>query len=113
MSDPPKRRRRWFQFSLRTLLIGVTLAAIPCGYVGWQVKIVRERKEMLKDFMARGGICTASEPQRAPLIRRLVSDEWIAAIALPDALGNEYKMKVKAVFLEAQVTGFLEAPLVR
>jgi hypothetical protein len=27
-ADPPKRKRRWFQFSLRTLLIGVTLLAI-------------------------------------------------------------------------------------
>ena len=24
-ADPPKRKRRWFQFSLRTLMIGVTL----------------------------------------------------------------------------------------
>jgi hypothetical protein len=30
-ADPPKRKRRWFQFSLRTLMIGVTLAAFPCG----------------------------------------------------------------------------------
>ncbi len=95
------------------MLIGVTLLAVPCAFVGWQAKIVSERKAMLKDFMAHGGVCTASEPQRAPLIRRLVSDEWIAAIALPNALGNEYKMKVKAVFPEAQVTDFLEAPLVR
>jgi hypothetical protein len=37
-------KRRWFQFSLRTLLIGVTLLAVPLGYVGWQAKIVRERQ---------------------------------------------------------------------
>jgi hypothetical protein len=42
-ADPPKRKRRWFQFSLRTLMIGVTVLAVPCGYVGWQAKIVRER----------------------------------------------------------------------
>ena len=33
--SPPKRRRRRFQFSLRTLMIGVTLLAVPCAYVGW------------------------------------------------------------------------------
>jgi hypothetical protein len=32
-----------FQFRLRTLLIAVTLLAVPLGYVGWQAKIVRER----------------------------------------------------------------------
>jgi hypothetical protein len=42
-AEPPNRKRRWFQFSLRTLLIGVTLVAVPLGYFGWQVKIVRER----------------------------------------------------------------------
>jgi hypothetical protein len=46
-ADPPKRKRRWFQFSLRTLMIVVTLLAVPCAYVGWQTKIVRERKAVL------------------------------------------------------------------
>ncbi len=32
-SKPPKRKRRWFQFSLRTMLIGVTLIALACGYI--------------------------------------------------------------------------------
>ena len=27
-AEPPKRKRRWFQFSLRTLLIVVTLLAV-------------------------------------------------------------------------------------
>jgi hypothetical protein len=32
----------------------VTLLAVPCGYVGWQTKIVRERKELLR-FVVDGG----------------------------------------------------------
>jgi hypothetical protein len=39
-ADPPKRKRRRFQFTLLSLPIVVTLLAIPCGYVGWQAKIV-------------------------------------------------------------------------
>ncbi len=39
----PKRKRRWYQFSLRSLMVVVTLLAVPLGYVGWQAKIVRER----------------------------------------------------------------------
>jgi probable HAF family extracellular repeat protein len=37
-TERPKRNHRWFHFSLRTLLIGLTVfALIPCGYniVGW------------------------------------------------------------------------------
>jgi hypothetical protein len=33
--DLPKRQRRWFQFSLRTLLIGITLLAAASVYVGF------------------------------------------------------------------------------
>ena len=31
-TEPPKRKRRWFQFRLRTLLIGVTLLAAACPF---------------------------------------------------------------------------------
>jgi hypothetical protein len=30
-AGPPKRKRRWYQFSLRTLLIGVTVVALLAG----------------------------------------------------------------------------------
>ncbi len=31
-----KPKRRWYQYRLRTLMIVVTLLAVPLGYVGWQ-----------------------------------------------------------------------------
>jgi hypothetical protein len=47
-ADLPKRKRRWFQFRLRTLLIGVTLFCVVVGgYIGWQTKIVRARQAWL------------------------------------------------------------------
>src|SRR5207237_1358568 len=33
----PKRRRRWGQFSLRTLMIVLMIAAIPCAWVGRRI----------------------------------------------------------------------------
>jgi hypothetical protein len=33
-AEPPKPKRRRFQFRLRTLMIGVTLLAVPCAYAG-------------------------------------------------------------------------------
>jgi hypothetical protein len=32
--DPPKRKRRWFQFSLWTLLILTVACAVACGWLG-------------------------------------------------------------------------------
>jgi hypothetical protein len=43
---------RRFQFRLRTLMIVVTLLAVPLGYVGWQVKIVREWRAELSRVVA-------------------------------------------------------------
>ncbi len=39
-----KPRRRWLQFRLRTLLVGVMLLAIPCAYVGHEAAIVTKRR---------------------------------------------------------------------
>jgi hypothetical protein len=44
-ADPPKRKRRRFQFSLRTLMVGVTLLAVACGYVALEARIAKERRE--------------------------------------------------------------------
>ena len=63
----PKRKRRWFQFSLRSLMIGVTLLAVACAYVVWQVKIVAERRALLLPTFRRSrrkfpGGCRRGEP---------------------------------------------------
>ena len=36
--------RRWFQFSLRTLLLFVMVAGILFGCIAWDLKIIRERR---------------------------------------------------------------------
>jgi hypothetical protein len=80
-AEPPKRKRRWFQFSLRTLMIVVTLLAVACAYVGWQEKIVRERqawKDNPKFYVEMG----QQVPSNLPWIRRLLGDSdcmWIIA----------------------------------
>jgi len=42
-----KPRRRWYQFSLRTLLIVVTLSAVPLGWVGWKVEQGRRQRAVI------------------------------------------------------------------
>ena len=48
MEEMPKRR--WLTFSVRTLLIAVT---IFCVWLSWQVSIVRERKAVRKILQER------------------------------------------------------------
>ena len=42
----PKRKRRWYQFSLRTLMIVVTLVAAQCAFVAW---VIRDRDRLIQE----------------------------------------------------------------
>ena len=53
-AEPKKPRRRWFQFRLRTLLIGMMLLSVPLGDVAHELRIVAERKAWF-DGDYRGG----------------------------------------------------------
>jgi hypothetical protein len=105
-ADPPKRKRRWFQFSLRTLMIVVTLLAVLCGYVGWQAKIVRHRRELIRQVVAAGsyvGFDFALELKDSiPWLRRLLGDEPIRLFGLLGATGDK-REEISAAFPEADV----------
>jgi uncharacterized membrane protein YcjF (UPF0283 family) len=47
-ADAPKRKHRWFQFSLRTLMIVVTQLAVLCGTVTW-VRLLLQSNDNLLD----------------------------------------------------------------
>lgn len=112
MPDQPSHRRR-FQFRLRTLMIGVTLLAVPCGYFGWQAKIVRERKAMRIETEQHGtetidfdGIVWNPESKPKPsLVRRWMGDKALfeADVQLRD-LDSPYTARIKEVFPEATIS---------
>src|ERR1700676_5457431 len=52
----PKSRRRWYQYSLRTLLIFVTLAGCALGWLGPKVQQARYQQAAV-DMIARQGGC--------------------------------------------------------
>ena len=90
MNDKP--RRRWFNFSLRTMFVVVTLM---CGWLGWESSIVRQRQALRKALEANPTvqITTASawadrypggamgQPAATiPVVRRWLGDEAIQEI---------------------------------
>ena len=116
-AEPPTRKRRWFQFSLRSLMIVVTLLAVPLGYVGWHVKTVRTRKAFQERLELQGGwVYVASDSRRfawhpapigsleLPWIRQHLGDE--AAIVVYVPTGDEYNedyAEASRLFPEASI----------
>jgi hypothetical protein len=103
----PKRKRRWFQFSLRTLLVAVTVSAVPLGYVGWQAKIVRERKALV-DWIARNGgkvypLRSDNADDQPPFVRRLLGDRPIGAIMFEKPITIEGLHSIQARIPEAEI----------
>jgi hypothetical protein len=88
----PEPKRRWFQFKLRTLLIGMTLLAIPCGYVGQQKAIVMHRaaeRQWLEQhgarFFVNGKIDILPDvPLHPSPLRMMLGDCDVSFIRLPD-----------------------------
>ena len=96
-------------------MIGITLfALIPCGYVGWQAKIARERTGTRDDILRRGGIVHADVIDRTGTgrvyvsrlswIRELLGDHAMEWIILPIGATLEEEERVKSLFPEAQVS---------
>ena len=87
--DRTKRKLHWFQFGLRTLLIGVAMLGVPCAHVGSQARIARERSAWMRDHLGSTliyhrsptHIAAFGDPKFAPpLIRRWLGDpavQWI------------------------------------
>jgi hypothetical protein len=112
-AEPVKRRS--CKFSLRTLIIAVTLLAVPLGYVGWQAKIERERLAMRDWIRSNGGYfptSTSSEGFYGSELSRW-SGSWIRGrlgdfdavyVVVPNGTSDEKLCQVKAVFPDAEVT---------
>ena len=83
------RRRRWHQYSLRTLLILITVICCGLGWVGVKVQQGRKQKEVVDAFTKAGGIFgyeyqydanrrwhRDAEPPGPPWLRSLLGDDF-------------------------------------
>jgi hypothetical protein len=103
MDSEPKRKRRWYQFRLRTLLIGVTLVA-ACAYVGRQAKIVRERQAWRANPRFWEPITNVEIIKSSiPWIRRLLGDSDCICITAVDGVTDTELDACRSAFPEADV----------
>jgi hypothetical protein len=104
MADQPTPSRR-FQFRLRTLMIGVALLAVACAYLGWQAKIVRERRAELSRVveMRLVGIDGSDEERIIPWIRCALGDKRVASIKMLVGTDAAELDRLRILFSEAKV----------
>jgi hypothetical protein len=104
--DAPKRKRPWFQFSLRSLMIFTMVVAVACGWVGWQAKVVRDRKSELNRAvnMRLIGIDSDDQAKAIPWVRRLFGDVSVNSISMPPDTTIDELKRLRALFPESRVT---------
>jgi hypothetical protein len=92
-ADPPKRKRRWFQFSLRSLLIFVAICAIPCGWFGARMERATKQKAAVEAIVKAGGSVRydyerdatgnwipVAEPHAPKWLRNLLGDDFFSTV---------------------------------
>ena len=86
---------RWYQFSLRSLLIFVTLWAIPCSWLGVKMKQAREQKAAVEWILGAKGFVKydyetqGATPPGPAWLRRLLGDDFFAHVSRVDLMGPE------------------------
>ncbi|HEV3415637.1 MAG TPA: hypothetical protein VG056_02440, partial [Pirellulales bacterium] len=112
-TELPNRKRR-FQFSLRTLLIGVTLLAVLCAYVAREVKIAKERRKAVETYeplreivktVWRGGNEYESRDVliEAPWPLRWFGEDGYKGVVVPDNTAADEIVRLERLFPEASV----------
>ncbi len=85
-------------------------------YVGWQEKIVHDRRQLLNAMLARGGIGYSADNNRvippdgpeppaphASWLRRMLGDRAVAWIVFPKDATTEEKEEFKSLFPETEI----------
>jgi hypothetical protein len=113
----PAPKRRWFRYSLRTLFVVVTAV---CCWLGWQAKMVNDRRAMRNDIEESGGkfpsflsgniepIQEGDQSFALSSIRRWLGDEELPAIYFPRRPASAIDIARARYFPEA--TAFINGP---
>jgi hypothetical protein len=87
--------RRRFQFRLRTLLIVVTLFAIACAYLHWQIRPEQEKEAALRRVVELGG---------SPIFVK--AHDRLYLVFLPATTKPEDRRAIRAAFPGVEILAF-------
>jgi len=105
-ADPPKRKRRWFQFSLRSLLIFTMICAVACGLLGKRMEQKRKEREGVEAILRLGGTVRYDyqegngKPPGPDWLRDLAGKDFFSAVVEVRLLGNPKVTDAELAHLE-------------
>ncbi len=111
MTATPKRR--WFQFSLKTMLIGMTVLCLgPGGYVAYEQAKARRQRAAVEAIEKLGGRATSFLPSshpRLPMLQLILGDETFGNVECVEFEGT----KLAGPFTDAEMMQVRSLPHVR
>jgi hypothetical protein len=95
-AEPPKRKRRWFQFSLRTLMIFTVICALAIAWVGRWTDQKRKEREAVDALVKLGGHVSfayqqtggSGTPPGPAWLRKLVGDNAFSEVEEVSFIGD-------------------------
>jgi hypothetical protein len=76
VEKPVKRKLRWYQFSLRSLLIFVTLFAVACSWFAVKMGQAKRQREAIQVIQKAGGNVAYDYEETAPRTRSSSGKPW-------------------------------------
>ena len=99
-SRSPNPERRWYQFSLRTLLVFTLLCAIPCSWVAVRMNRGRRQREVVAEILQRHPTASVTylfeDTSKGPFINQ--EKPWLAKL-----FGDDF-YPVAGVDLSSQIS---------
>jgi hypothetical protein len=92
-AEPPKRKRRWFQFSLRSLLIFTAVCAVSAGWLGRRIEQKRIERVAVEAIVRMGGRVAydyerdSAKPRGPEWLRGLLGEDFFTRIVGVDLCG--------------------------
>ena len=88
----PKPRRRWLQFSIKTLFVLVVIAAVPCGWLRVTLDRRAKERQAVAEITKLGGTAVYDwewlspgkqepQPPGAAWVRKLLGDDFFTDIS--------------------------------